>query len=53
MSLCGDVPGVAVAVARAADAQPLALAQRVKRQPHVPADHHAFRRDDVAGLAGR
>ena len=48
--LLRDIPGVAVTVPGAADAQPLALAQCVERQPHVFADPDAVRRDDIAGV---
>src|SRR5450631_1076281 len=48
--LAGDKPGCSAAVARSADAQALALTERVVREPGVATDNPTFRRFDRTGL---
>src|SRR5438552_5493100 len=49
--LAGDEPRRGVAVAHAADAQALALAERVIRESRMRSDGPAFRRDDWPRIA--
>src|SRR5690348_883633 len=49
--LAGDEPRCGVAVAHATDAQALALAKRVIREPRMRSDGPAFRRDDRPRIA--
>src|SRR5258708_12341119 len=47
--LARDEPGLPAAVLPSSNADALALAERVKAQPHVLAQHAAVRRADRAG----